>query len=126
MIHYRYFSQVNPPAPFIYVTLRNPQSGAEWRNVPAQLDTGADRTLLPDDLVQALGLPQFRTITIGGVGGTVQVMPSFRMQVSIHNLATQTVEVVADPDETWVLLGRDVLNSHRILLDGPQLKLEIG
>lgn len=28
--------------------------------------------------------------------------------------------------ELYVLLGRDVLNRHRILLDGPQLAFEIG
>lgn len=126
MIHYRYFAQVNPPAPFIYVTLRNPQTGAELQDVPAQLDTAADRTLLPDDLVHTLGLPQLSTIPIGGVGGFVQAMPSYLIQMRIHNLPAQTVEVVADPDESWVLLGRDVLNAHRIVLDGPRLSLEIG
>jgi hypothetical protein len=34
-------------------------------------------------------------------------------------------EVLANRDELYVLLGRDVLNRHRIVLDGPQLVLEI-
>jgi hypothetical protein len=34
--------------------------------------------------------------------------------------------VVASSGEPWVLLGRDVLNAHRLLLDGPHLTLEIG
>ena len=126
MIHYRYLAQVIPPAPFIYVTLRNPQTGAELHDVPAQVDTGADRTLLTDDLIQALGLHQLGTIQIGGVGGLAQAMPSYLVQVGIHNLPSQLIEVVANADEAWVLLGRDVLNSHRILLDGPRLSLEIG
>lgn len=126
MIHYRYFAQVSPPAPFVYVALRNPQTGVELHDVPAQLDTGADRTLLPDAFVQALGLLQLSTIPIGGVGGLTQAMPSYLVEVGIHNLTFQVVEVVADPDEAWVLLGRDVLNAHRIVLDGPRLSLEIG
>jgi hypothetical protein len=28
-------------------------------------------------------------------------MPSYLIQVTIHNLAAQTVEVVGDPGETW-------------------------
>jgi hypothetical protein len=126
VIRYRYVSQMQPPAPFVSVTLRNPVSGAEQRDVPAQVDSAADRTLLPDSLVQALGLPQIGTIPIGGVGGLAQNMPSYPVQVAVHNLPARVVEVVASPGEAWVLLGRDVLNLHRLLLDGPQLFTEIG
>jgi hypothetical protein len=94
--------------------------------VPAQLDPAADRTLLPDAIVQALALPQIGTIPIGGVGGFVQTLPSYPVQLAIHDLPAQVLEVVASAGESWVLLGRDVLNSHRVLLDGPQLAVEIG
>lgn len=126
MIRYGYQSQLQPPAPFVYVTLRNPVTGVEEQDVPAQLDTAADRSLLPDSLVQALALPQIGTIKIGGVGGVTQTMPCYPVQVAIHNLAAQLIEVVASAGEPWMLLGRDLLNAHRLLLDGPQLFLEIG
>lgn len=122
----QYLSQLQPPAPFVYVTLRNPVTGAEQRHVPAQLDCAADRTLLPESVVQALALPPIGTILIGGVGGIVQSMVSYPVEVGIQTLAPFTVEVVASPGEPWVLLGREVLNLHRVLLDGPQLALEIG
>lgn len=126
MIRYRYLTQVNPPAPFVHVTLQNPVTGSELRDVPAQLDTAADRTLLPEALVLALGLPQLSTIPIGGVGGDTRMMPTYAVQLAIHNLPVQRVEVVAHPKEKHVLLGRDLLNAHRIVLDGPALALEIG
>lgn len=62
MIRYSYLTQFQPPALFIYVTLRNPLSGAEMRDVPAQVDSAADRTLLPEAVVQVLALPQMGTI----------------------------------------------------------------
>jgi hypothetical protein len=34
--------------------------------------------------------------------------------------------VVASAGEAWILLGRDALNAHRLLLDGPRLFHEIG
>jgi hypothetical protein len=34
--------------------------------------------------------------------------------------------VFALEGEPFILLGRDVLNQHRVLLDGPGLALEIG
>jgi hypothetical protein len=126
VIRYNYLSQLQPPAPFVYVTLRNPVSGLEQADLPAQLDTAADRTLVPEALVQGLALPQIGAIPIGGVGGITQTMPSYPVQVAIHNLPAQTLEVVASAGEAWVLLGRDALNAHRVLLDGPQLLLEIG
>jgi hypothetical protein len=126
VIRYNYLPQLNPPAPFVYVTLRNPISGAEQRDVPAQVDTAADRTLLPDGVVQTLALPQIGTILIGGVGGVIQTMPTYPVQVAIHTLPAVTVEIVASSGEAWILLGRDVLNAHRLLLAGPQQSLEIG
>src|SRR5208283_1573748 len=107
---YNYLAQLRPPAPFVHITLRNPVSGAEQRDVPAQLDTAADRTLLPDTLVHALALPQIATIPIGGVGGITQTMPCYPVQVEIHSFPAQTIEVVATAGEAWVLLGRDILN----------------
>ena len=44
-------------------------------------------------------------------------------EVSFRVLPAQ--EALANRDEPYILLGRDVLNSHRIVLDGPQLVLEI-
>jgi hypothetical protein len=80
----------------------------------------------PLSLVQALGLTQIGSIRIGGVGGLTQTMLSFPVRLAIHDLPSQIVEVVASAGESWVLLGRDVLNGHRLVLDGPQLFLEIG
>jgi hypothetical protein len=83
----------------VNLTLRNPQTGAELRDVPAQVDTAADRTLLPEALVGVLDLAQMRTIPIGGIGGSFQMMPSYPVVLAIGNLPAQTYEVVANPDE---------------------------
>ena len=126
MIRYTYNLQKQPPAPFVLVTMRHPRSGAEARDLPAQIDTAADRTLLPLALVQALALDKIGDMDIGGVGGKVETMPVYDVLVGIHSLPLCAIEVVAHAGELWVLLGRDVLNAHRLLLDGPGLALEIG
>jgi hypothetical protein len=126
MIRYAYNQQVEPPAPFVLVTLRNPVTGLERENIAAQLDYAADRTLLPSDVAQSLVLPAIGSVFIGGVGGTVAEMTVYAVAIAVHQLPPRPVEVVAHPNEPWILLGRDVLNSHRVVLDGPQLALEIG
>ena len=126
MIRYRYQAQLRPPAPFVSVSLRNPATGQEVRDVPAQLDTAADRTLLPEDTVRALGLPRIPEVAIGVAGGAVHSMAAYPVVVAIHDLPGQTIEAVGCAGEQWVVLGRDILNAHRIVLNGPQLSLEIG
>jgi hypothetical protein len=126
VIRYRYNSQIEPPAPFIFVTIRNPISGAEVRDVPAQVDSAADRTVLTAPIVQQLQLPQMGIILIGGLGGSIHSLPAYIVNVGIHDFAIQTIKFIGTADEPWVILGRDVLNAHRLVLDGPQLALEIG
>ena len=125
MIRYRYSNHLSPPAPFVHVTLRNPAGGAELAGVPAQIDTAADRSVLPLALVAQLGLAQTGTLAIGGLGGIVYSLPTFVAFVAIHDLAPQAIKVIASEGEPWMLLGRDVLNAHRLLLDGPASALEV-
>ena len=51
-------------------------------------------------------------------------LPTYRVYVSIRDLRSVPVSVAA-ADEPFVLLGVDVLNHYRILLDGPNLSIEI-
>ncbi|MBL8800153.1 MAG: hypothetical protein JNM56_40095 [Planctomycetia bacterium] len=126
MIRYAYNAQKEPPAPFILVTLRHPYSGAELSDVPAQLDTGADQSLVPLAMAQALSLLHTGEVEVGGVGGAFKFMERYGVLIAIHTFPPRLVEVLSHPGEPWVLLGRDVLNHHRLILDGPRLALEIG
>ena len=90
------------------------------------LDSAADGALLPLIVAEELNLDKIGDLDIGGVGGSVERMTVYDVLLGIHPLPLHLVEVVAHADEPWVLLGRDVLNGHRLLLDGPGLALEIG
>lgn len=125
MICYGYNQQVSPPAPFVHVTLRCPEIGTELSDVPAQLDTAADRTVIPTSLLGQLRLVPLDELPVSGFGGQVLLLPTYRVELAIRSLGAATVEVLAHADEPFVLLGRDVLNRHRILLDGLRLSLQI-
>jgi hypothetical protein len=126
LIRYNYFNQVDPPAPFVTLILRNAATGAEMRKVPAQLDSGAYRTVLPVWVAEALGLVPLGPLFVQGLGGAAMSVPVYAVLLGVHDLPTQLIEVLAHVDEPYVLLVRDVLNGLRLLLDGPNLKLEIG
>ena len=99
--------------------------GTATTECPAQLDTAADLTVIPSRLIQDLGLDQLSELPILGVNGHLLTLPTFLVQIQIRELPPQVVEVLASPQEPYVLLGRDVLNHFRITLDGPKLVLDI-
>jgi hypothetical protein len=125
MIRYGYNQQVQPPAPFVHVTIRCPETGANAADVPAQLDCAADRTVIPGKVVVDLGLVPLDEVPIGGFGGQVFVLRTYRVELGIRGLQPHLIEVIAHDEEPVVLLGRDVLNRHNIALLGPSQKLEI-
>jgi predicted aspartyl protease len=126
MIRFKYTRQFNPPAPFVYVSLRCPVTGAAVHDLPAQVDTAADRTVIPGSLVEHLGLEYVDTINVAGLGAGILAVLAYRVELTIRALSPHQVVVVAQDEEPYVLLGRDVLNRYRRLFDGPSLALEIG
>jgi hypothetical protein len=126
MIRYRYVQHLTPPAPFVYVSVRCLATNAAVADVPAQIDTAADRTVLPDSLVQSLGLVEDGRLLFQGFAGEVIELPVFLVEVRIATLEPILVRAALGQAETHVLLGRDVLNRHDILLQGGQLALEVS
>jgi hypothetical protein len=126
MVRYRYNQQVQPPAPFAYATLFDVDERNSIGEVPAQLDIGAYRSVVPAAFIQRLGLVQIRQIAVEGLGARTLLLPTFVVKIQLRQLPTQTLEVYGCEGEPHVLLGRDVLNHYRVLLDGPALAFEIG
>jgi hypothetical protein len=44
---YNFNRSVTPPAPFVYVTLLSRNGSGKSSEWPAQIDTGADKTVVP-------------------------------------------------------------------------------
>lgn len=111
----------DPPAPLAHVTLRNPDDGTVLADVPMLIDSGADITLLPADLLQSLGMST--------VAGKQYELTSF--DGSTHLAAIVRAELVFCRrsfrgrfpliEQDWGILGRNVLNALAIVFDGPKL-----
>jgi hypothetical protein len=72
-----------------------------------------------------LGLVEDGRLLFQGFAGDVVELPTFITEIQVHDLAPVVVRAVVGPREPFVLLGRDVLNLYRILLDGPALAVTI-
>jgi len=93
--------------------------------LPGQIDTAADRTVLPEPVVVALGLQEDGKVLIQSFGGAVVELPIYLVEFQVHDLPPLRLRAVLGKGEPHVLVGRDALNAYRVLLDGPQTALEI-
>lgn len=120
-----YATFMRPPAPFVVVRLAQTAGPLTSDSVLAQLDTGADRTVIPGDFLEQLELARSGTTFVVGYAGHELEAPIYDLRLTVAGFEPVAVEVLARSDEPWVLLGRDVLNRYRIVLDGPNQILEI-
>lgn len=73
----------DPPAPVAYITLRNGDTGIEWSDVPMQLDSGADITLVPQAVVKQLNLTVTPNISyeLAGFDGHTTIASMVRLEL---------------------------------------------
>jgi len=117
---YRYFSGPNPPAPVVYVSLADPAGQGSLAGQPANLDTGALKTVIARALADQLSLLRVREIQSEGLDGVVVVLPTDVFELTIKDLSPVVLEVLGSEGEPYILLGRDILNRYHIHLNGPE------
>ncbi|MFN3423001.1 MAG: retropepsin-like aspartic protease [Armatimonadota bacterium] len=115
-----------PPAPVVRVFLVNPFNPSLQMQLMGLIDTGADITVVPEEVVAQLGLIRHGDILV--LVRDFNRVPSFRptyiVDVQIGQRWFDLVEVISAPTNE-LLLGRNVINSLDLRLNGPQLVLEI-
>ncbi len=114
----------NPPAPFISVQVRHMNYPERARELPAKLDTGADISAIPDSVIRTLGLREAERLLVSGFDGRIVQVVLYAVQIDLPNGQNLEINALGIPAD-YILLGRDVLNLLRLLLDGPALTLEI-
>jgi predicted aspartyl protease len=123
-VQYRYNREVQPPAPLIYVVVHHPVGQPNTERLPALLDSGAGITAVPAAVADRLGLVKFSDVVLAGHAGPTVLAGSYVVNLTLHDFDMAAVEVVLT-NESYVILGRDILNQFHITLDGPNLRLEI-
>jgi hypothetical protein len=111
----------NPPAPLARVTLRNPETGAVWEEVPMLLDWGADATMIPQSATGFLGLTLVpgRELEMMGFDGHKSFASIVEVDVIFCRRTFQGEFLLID--QSWGIIGRNVLNAVPLVLDGPRL-----
>lgn len=114
-------TRFEPPAPLAQVTLRNPDNGALSPDVPMLLDSGADVTLIPQMTLNRLDITsvQGKRYELIGFDGNTSFAPVVQLELIFCGRTFRGQFLVINQE--WGILGRNVLNSVPLMLDGPNL-----
>ncbi len=107
-----------PPMPVLQIKLSAPESVPTGRTLMAVVDTGADVCLVPRALLALLELSAGEPVLIRGQWGEPLAATRYPVDLHFEHGVIPAVDVVSDPDGREVILGRNVLNKLRLLLDG--------
>ena len=120
MIQYDYNNELfENPIPSIEIELRTPlQDDASARRVLMVLDSGADMTCLPKRALSAIGKLSTGTRTVIDYEGLSHEAITRFVDLVFDGVRMKNLEVVEIPQD-FGFIGRDVLNRHKIVMDGP-------
>lgn len=120
-----YNQEIDPPAPFIEVIIHHPEILEQATHIQAKIDTGADISAIPSALASQLRLPIASQMIVEGYDGISVAVSSYGVLLEVADTHFEDWEVITIPD-SYVLLGRDVLNHFYSQLNGPELTFNLG
>lgn len=118
MNEYPYLRSYDPALPICELRLAVPATG---RSVTTQaiIDTGADATLVPVVLLDQIGARRVFGTGLRSQWGERRRVFLYLADVHIGQVLLPGMYVVGDEIGQETILGRNVLNRLRLLLDGP-------
>lgn len=118
MMSFDYDTDYDPPAPVVLAEIAHPSQGELKVGCTALVDTGADGTMLPIDLLEQINAPLVGDALMRGVLGAGERVDIFLAQIKIGNYPVGGIRVAAMSVGSEPILGRDVLNQFIITLNG--------
>jgi hypothetical protein len=122
---YDYDLSYNPAMPAVEVILGRALA-EPILTVQGLVDSGADATIIPFDLLPQLHARKGKQAGLRGVTGTRVMIDLYEVSVQIGSFRLAKVEVVAGRQFDEVIIGRDVLNHFIVTLNGLASAVEIS
>jgi len=116
----------SPPFPCIRVEVGPLRGSASSIPNDAKVDTGAAGTIIPTRLAKQLGLlPLGESVLVKAFDPSIpaRYLPAYYVILAVGTTKMELKVLAIQRSE--VLLGRDVLNKLKLLLDGPSETLDI-
>jgi predicted aspartyl protease len=116
-----YDSSFDPPAPVVPLRVGPPDAEPEVL-LHAIVDSGADCTVLPAEIASALRLPPVGGLRLLTFSGDAESVPVHSASVALAGVTL--LRPIAFFGEVSIL-GRDLLQDFRAVLDGPASRLTL-
>lgn len=116
------------PCAVVTIDLVDEISQSALSNLTALVDTGADGTLVPLNILQDAGFRpsrQRRRFYTAQMDQPPEIVIGYLVLLRIGHLELHDVDIYASRTIREMILGRDVLNRLLFTYDGPQSLLEI-
>ena len=119
-----YDTNAQPPAPFIEFEVVSPQDSTQRHLAQGLLDTGAEVSVLPVEILTALQIPKASNMPVESWDGSSTLVTTYIVTLGIADAHLDSIEVVA-ASMPYAILGRDVLNHFILTLNGKDLVFEL-
>ncbi|MEW5868605.1 MAG: hypothetical protein AB1894_04965 [Chloroflexota bacterium] len=116
---YPYNRQTTPPIPVIEVFLSLPGESQKVGPLPGFIDTGADGTLIPASYLEQIHAAFVDEAMLRSQWGEWRPAVLYLLDIEVGGQTLPGIYVVGDELGDEIILGRNILNRLRLLLDGP-------
>ncbi|MEZ4862659.1 MAG: hypothetical protein R3C14_15195 [Caldilineaceae bacterium] len=122
----RPYSQIYfPAAPLLQVRFGNPENMQYTKVADGFIDTSADSTIVPISFMREIGAAIGGLQSLRSQWGEARTVKTYIVDVEVEGINFPGIWVVGDEIGDEIVLGRNLLNRMRILLDGLAETIEI-
>lgn len=108
------------PIPILSVRFRRLDESAATRPLTAIIDTGADMTVAPADILIELQAQEVQETNLVSQWGDAHPVILYLVDLEVDGQVFPGVLVAGDETTDEVILGRNLLNMLPLFLDGPR------
>jgi predicted aspartyl protease len=124
-VKYPYDTAYSPPAPSLEIHLGLPGESPRVGPLPAFVDTGADASIVPAGVLEALEARASDHLYVRGQWGDRRPVDVYLLSIAVGSARISPVQVIADEEGNEIVVGRNALNRLTLTLDGPGEELEL-
>ena len=122
---HEYSNAYYPSAPVAQITVTHIKRNEHQKTIIALVDSGSDVTMIPINILRAIGAKYIETRQVRGISGLAYPVDTYLVKISIGPHTIYGIEAAAVEDHEEAIIGRDVLNQLVVILNGLAEMLEI-